>query len=148
MKKILLFICAAIFSFALIGCDTTGSLTQKEKDELIKFLVKNDIIDEKATLDTDGVGEGELFDYYCETKSDGEKCLIEISQFMRKDDYRVFGVRLYKAKPADFEGNAVTEASESLDSTAESSAQDKYEDEPFGKYEVRVYREDCKIKFN
>lgn len=93
-KKTILFVAALILAVLCTGCDATGYLSRKEEDLLMDFLVAENYIDERAELTTDGVGEGELHNYYCSVSSGGNECTLNIQQSVLKEDYRVFSVSI------------------------------------------------------
>lgn len=78
----------------IAGCDATGSLSEKEEESLMDFLVDEDYIDDKVKLLTDGVGEGELHLFYNDVFVDGDDCVLNVQQAIREDDYRVFAVSI------------------------------------------------------
>ena len=93
-KKIITLVVIFILGLFCVGCDATGSLSNEEETSLMGFLVNENYIDEKASLSTDGVGEGELHNYYCNVSVNGDHCMLYVQQKMRKEDYRVFGVSI------------------------------------------------------
>ena len=93
-KKIMIFVAIFILGALCIGCDATGSLSKEEESSFMEFLVKENYIDEEACLLTDGVGEGELHNYYCNVSVEGTDCTLYVQQKIREEDYRVFGVSI------------------------------------------------------
>ena len=99
-KKFVTLVTVLFLGILMAGCDGTGSLSQKEEASLMDFLVEENYIDEEVTLSTDGVGEGELHNYYSDVSVDGNDCILYVQQAVREEDYRVFDVSI-----KDREGN-------------------------------------------
>lgn len=93
-KKIITFITILFIGILMVGCDSTGSLSEKEETSLMDFLVSENYIDEQVELNTDGVGEGELHNYYSDVFVNGNKYVIYVRQVIRKEEYRVFDVSI------------------------------------------------------
>ncbi|MGN0395646.1 MAG: hypothetical protein ACI4EF_09790 [Coprococcus sp.] len=93
-KKLVALIIILFLGMLIAGCDGTGSLSQKEEESLMDFLVNENYIDEQATLSTDGAGEGELHNYYSDVSVDGKDCILYVKQAIREEDYRVFDVSI------------------------------------------------------
>lgn len=83
------------------GCDYTGSLSTKENNKVMNYLVDNKYIDESCNLETDGIGEGELFEYYCDVKVNNENRLLKIKQYSHNEKYRVFTATIYDMETND-----------------------------------------------
>lgn len=92
VKKITMVIAALVLGILFAGCDATGSLSDTEESLLMDFLVNENYIDEKAQLSTDGVGEGELHNYYCNVTIDGNEYILNVRQKIRKENSRVFEI--------------------------------------------------------
>lgn len=94
LKRIFLFI--AFFSLIVFGsgCDATGSLSEKEEAALMDFLTAEHYIDQKVTLDAEGIGEGELFDYYSNVLVNGKQHVIHIQQAIREEKRRIFEIKI------------------------------------------------------
>lgn len=97
-KKIAILVAIFILSALCVGCDATGSLNDKEEASLMDFLVNENYIDEEVHLLTDGVGEGELHNYYSDVSVDGDAFIIYVQQAIRKEDCRIFGVSIVDTK--------------------------------------------------
>ncbi|MGN1114192.1 MAG: hypothetical protein ACI4RC_03600 [Oscillospiraceae bacterium] len=93
-KRIIMLVVIFVSGLFCAGCDATGSLNSEEEASLMVFLVNENYIDKKASLSTDGVGEGELHNYYCNVSVNGDTCMLYVQQTMRKEDYRVFGISI------------------------------------------------------
>lgn len=76
----------------------------------MSFLVSGDYIDEEATLSADGIGEGELFDFYCDVTVDGSPCKMNVQMNRRKEAFRVFRITI-----KDTESNTVNKFEVSID---------------------------------
>ena len=94
MKKIKIIVLLFAILILVCGCDATGSLSTKEEQNLMKYLVDHHYIDKKCVLDADGIGEGELFEYYCDITKNNKDYTMNVTQCIRKDNYRVFCVSL------------------------------------------------------
>ena len=93
-KKFVTLVTILFLGILMAGCDGTGSLSQKEEASLMDFLVDENYIDEEVTLSTDGVGEGELHNYYSDVSVDGNACILYVQQAIREGDFRVFDVSI------------------------------------------------------
>lgn len=96
MKKTKIIVLLFAILILVCGCDATGSLSTKEEQNLMKYLVDHNYIDKKCVLDADGIGEGELFEYYCDITKNNKDYTMNVTQCIRKDNYRVFCVSLYE----------------------------------------------------
>ncbi len=93
-KKSVTLITILLLVIFITGCDGTGSLSEKEKASLMDFLVNENYIDEQVELSTDGVGEGELHNYYSDVSVDGNDYILYVQQAIRRENYRVFYVSI------------------------------------------------------
>lgn len=105
MKNVYKLILLFIFSIFICGCDNTGSLSNIEKENILNYLVNNKYIDEKCELKTDGIGEGELFLYYCDVIKNDNSYRLNVQQVSSSDKSRIFNITLYddNLKIEDFE---------------------------------------------
>lgn len=95
MKKIGSVLLLCIMMFVIVGCDASGSLSDREKDDLMTYLVDNNYIDNPVKLSSKPRGEGELTMYTADVTRYGEPYKIKVGQEKREEEYRVFWVAFY-----------------------------------------------------